>query len=300
MNSVKIAAAQYPISYHKDFAAWRNHVSEWVKKAVAEKAQVMVFPEYGSMELVSLMPDEIQKDIKWQVREMNNLLSMFFEVFEDLARTLKITIVAPSFPVEINGAFLNRAYVFGKNGLAGYQDKIMMTRFENEEWGIASAPKVFTVFESDWGSFGVQICYDIEFGIGSQILANAGAEIILVPSCTETLRGATRVHVGARARALENQCYTVVSQTVGNADWSPAVDINYGFAAGYSTPDIGFPDLGILSKGIAQKEEWLIQDFDLNLIKEVRKSGSVFNFKDHKMIDTSYLGEVVEINQIKL
>ena len=300
MNTVRIASAQYPISYHKDFADWKTHVSEWVKKAVAEKAKVLVFPEYGSMELVSLMPTEIQKDIKSQLKEMKSLLSMFFEVFEDLARKLEITIVAPSFPVEINGEFINRAYVFGKNGLAGYQDKIMMTRFENEEWGIASAPKVFTVFESDWGSFGVQICYDIEFGIGSQILANAGAEIILVPSCTETLRGATRVHVGARARALENQCYTVVSQTVVNADWSPAVDINYGFAAAYSTPDLGFPELGILSEGIAQKEEWLIQDFDLNLIKEVRKSGSVFNFKDHKMISSSFNEDDIILKKVKL
>ena len=84
---------------------------------------------------------------------------------------------------------------------------------------IQSAPKKLTLFEDSWGSFGIQICYDVEFALGSQLLCSAGASLIVSPSCTETIRGATRVHIGARARALENQCYVVVSQTVGNAEW---------------------------------------------------------------------------------
>ena len=51
----------------------------------------------------------------------------------------------------------------------------------------------------------------------------AGAEVLLVPSCTDTLHGYWRVRIGAQGRALEGQCYAVHSPTVGEAAWSPAV-----------------------------------------------------------------------------
>jgi len=50
-------------------------------------------------------------------------------------------------------------------------------------------------------------------------LAEAGAEIVLIPSCTERISGYHRVRTGAKARALENQIATVVSPTVGDALW---------------------------------------------------------------------------------
>jgi predicted amidohydrolase len=140
------------------------------------------------------------------------------------------------------------------------------------------------VFEADWGCFGIQICYDVEFPIGAALLCEKDARIILAPSCTETLRGATRVHVGARARALEQQCYTVVSPLIGNAPWSPAVDINFGFAAFYSTPDQPFPEEGILQTMLAQQPGWLTQTLDLSLIESVRKEGQTLNFQSQQAI----------------
>ena len=117
----------------------------------------------------------------------------------------------------------------------------------------------------------------------------------MAPSCTETIRGATRVHIGARARALENQIYTVVSQTVGNAAWSPAVDINYGFAAFYSTPDMDLPEEGIISSMTPQKEGWLTQSLDLLKIENVRKEGQVFNFNDFQGVNSNLLDEKIRI-----
>lgn len=176
-----------------------------------------------------------------------------------------------------------------------------MTRFENEEWGIHAAnPKELALFEADWGSFGIQICYDVEFGIGSQLLNAAGANLILAPSCTETIRGATRVHIGARARALENQCYTIVSQTVGNAPWSPAVDINYGFAAFYCTPDKDMPEEGIISQKTPNTEGWLVQSINFSKLESVRTGGQVFNFKDHNQVATKLKNEEIKVIRYKI
>lgn len=293
--SLIVASAQYPITEHADFGAWKKHIGEWVSSAARQGAQLLLFPEYGSMELVSIFPDDIKSNIRKQILSLDAIKSEFCAVFEDLSKAFNVTIVAPSIPVVENGKNLNRSYVFSKNGLIGYQDKFFMTRFENEEWGIESAPKILTVFEASWGKFGIQICYDVEFGIGSQLLCEAGAMLILAPSCTETIRGATRVHVGARARALENQAYTVVSQTVGNAAWSPAVDINYGFAAFYTTPDKDLPEEGIIATMPAQKEGWLIQELDFGKIENVRTDGQVFNFKDQARISSLLFDEEIRV-----
>lgn len=292
---VTIAAAQYPITEHKTFADWQKYTEQWVCQAVERQAQLLLFPEYASMELVSIFNAEIRTDIRRQVLEMDALKDDFCAVFAELARRYKAVIVAPSLPVLVGGKTHNRAFVFSPKGLAGYQDKFFMTRFEDEEWGIQTPPKTLLLFEADWGSFGIQICYDVEFGLGSQLLSTAGASLILAPSCTETIRGATRVHVGARARSLENQAYTVVSQTVGNAPWSPAVDINYGYAACYCPPDTNLPEEGILQTMPPQQEGWLIETLDFTKIKTVRKDGQVLNFKDHQLLYTGFLSEPIEV-----
>lgn len=293
---VKIAAAQYPITAQTSFEVWAKHTEQWVSNASKNGSQLLIFPEYGAMELVSIFSKEIQSDIKWQVNELNAVKDKFCEVFANLAHQYKTTVIAPSIPVIDNGRKVNRAHVFSAKGLTGYQDKFFMTRFENEEWGIESGEKNLTLFEADWGNFGIQICYDVEFGIGSQLLSAAGATIIAVPSCTETIRGATRVHIGARARALENQIYTAVAQTVGNAAWSPAVDINYGFAAFYSTPDKDLPEEGIISTMTPQLEGWHTTELDLAKLDEVRNNGQVFNFKDQQNIFTFLADQKISIS----
>jgi len=298
--TVKIATAQYPITRHKSFHHWQQHMERWIADGVTEGAQLLLFPEYGAMELTSILPEDISNDIRQQVIELNALKDKFCSVFSDLAKKYKIIIVAPSIPVIEEGKKVNRVYVFEARGLVGYQDKFFMTRFENEEWGIESGNKALSIFETTWGSFGIQICYDIEFAMGSQVLANAGASLILAPSCTETIRGATRVHIGARARALENQIYTVVSQTVGNAVWSPAVDINYGFAAFYSTPDKNLPEEGIIATMTPQKEGWLIEELDFQKIEDVRSSGQVFNFRDGQSVITSLMNEEITIRHFQV
>ena len=114
-----------------------------------------------------------------------------------------------------------------------------MTRFEREEWGISAGQHV-KVFETLLGRLAVLICYDAEFPLLARSGVEAGAQVILAPSCTDSLQGYWRVRIGAQARALEGQCYVVQSPTVGEAAWSPAVDVNYGAAGIYGPPDLGY------------------------------------------------------------
>lgn len=296
-----IAAAQYPITAHRDFAAWRTHTENWVAQATKNGAQLLVFPEYGSMELVSLLPPDVQHDLQAQVRHLETYRDDCWTTFAETARRHGVVIVAPSYPVAEAGRVVNRAAVLSPKGLAGWQDKFFMTRFEAEEWFVSPPPEPeLVVFEADWGAFGIQICYDVEFAIGSQLLARHGAQLVVAPSCTETLRGATRVHVGARARSLENQCYVAVAQVVGEAKWSAAVDVNYGFAAVYATPDAGFPDDGILKTMPAQAEGWLVENLDFRKIETVRQGGQVLNFRDHRAVQMLLNGQAVRVRKTRV
>ena len=80
-----------------------------------------------------------------------------------------------------------------------------MTRFENEQWLISAGDEI-RVFDTDFGKIAINICYDSEFPLIARQQVEAGADLILVPSCTDTQAGFHRVRLGCQARALENQC----------------------------------------------------------------------------------------------
>ena len=174
------------------------------------------------------------------------------------------------------GRFVNRARLFAPNGKVGVQDKLIMTRFEREEWGV-SAGGPLRLFDTVLGRIGINICYDSEFPLLARAQVEAGMELLLVPSCTEALHGYWRVRLGAQARALEGQCYAVHSPTVGLAEWSPAVDSNRGAAAVYGPPDRGFPDSGVVALGELDKPQWLFAEVDLARVSALRADGGVLN-----------------------
>lgn len=281
---LKVAAAQYSLKKHNSFGDFKINAEEWVSAAAAKKARLLVFPEYGSIELVSLMNSDVQKDLQLQLKEIQKYRDDFLKCYIELAKKYNVFIITPSFPWS-ESVFTNRAFFISPDGTVEFQDKQVMTRFEDEEWMVSSpSKKELKLFNVDGIQIGISICFDIEFPDFSRELALNGAQIIVAPSCTETAAGMNRVHVGARARALENQLYVIVAQTVGSVDYSEAIDFNTGRAAIYSTCDRGFPDDGILAAGSVNVPEWITYDLDLKKIKDVRENGAVFNFSKIKTL----------------
>lgn len=281
--AVKIASAQYPIDLFENINQWKNKTEQWVKSAASAGARYLLFPEYGSMELTSLLNEDQRKNLKLQSLNLKSFLPEFIDNFEKLAQKYECYIIAPSFPVwQSEQLTTNRVHVFSPSGNSGYQDKLFMTRFEEEDWGVQAGKSQIKIFKTADFKFSISTCFDVEFSFPALAAAHSGAEVLFVPSCTETLKGANRVHIGARARALENQMYVVVSQTVGEALWSPSVDINSGYAAFYSTPDVGFNDDGIITSGQLNAVTWIYAELRLSHLQKVRNSGAVFNYKKHQ------------------
>ncbi|MEA9357121.1 carbon-nitrogen hydrolase family protein [Bacteriovorax sp. PP10] len=283
---LKIAAAQYLLSPHNSLEDFKISVEKWVKEASDNGARLLVFPEYGSIELVSLLSEEVQKNLAQQLSDIQNFRDEFIQLYVELAKKYDVYIVAPSFPwLETPDFFVNRAFLINPNGLYSYQDKQMMTRFEDEQWMVSTPKeKVLNSFDVDGVKVGISICFDVEFPDFARELAAEGVEVLVAPSCTEGLAGMNRIHVGARARALENQFYVVVSQTVGMVHYSEAIDKNTGMAAIYSTCDLGFPDDGIIVQGTLNVPQWVYAEINTKLVEDVRKNGHVFNFQKIKAL----------------
>lgn len=277
---VKIATAQYDISFLENWQHYQDKVQRWVLKAASQNAKILLFPEYASMELASLFPKEIYSSLSKQLASMQSLLDDYISLYKTLAQQNGCYIQAGTFPVKMeSGQYRNRAYLFMPDGQVDYQDKLMMTRFENEQWLIHNG-EALKCFDTDYGRIAINVCYDSEFPMLARKQVEAGANLILVPSCTDTLAGYHRVKIGCQARALENQCYVVQSSTVGNAPWSEAVDVNIGAAAIYTPVDRGFPDDGILAMGVLNAHQWVIAEISLDGIAPVREQGQVFNYRD--------------------
>ncbi|MDP1666775.1 MAG: carbon-nitrogen hydrolase family protein [Methylobacter sp.] len=278
--NVKIATAQYDISFLGNWQQYRSKVERWVIEAAEQDAKILLFPEYASMELASLFGESIYSSLSKQLAAMQSLHDDYLDLFLSLAKKYRCIIQSGTFPVKTDsGAYRNRAYLFMPDGQIDYQDKLMMTRFENEQWLIQSGEEL-RCFNTDYGKIAINVCYDSEFPMLARKQVEAGANLILVPSCTDTLAGYHRVKIGCQARALENQCYVVQSTLVGNAPWSEAVDVNIGAAAIYTPVDRGFPDNGILADGKLNAVQWVIAEVSLSACGTVREQGQVFNYRD--------------------
>lgn len=276
---MKIAAAAFPLEWHDRWNSYVGKLRLWVRTAAEEGAELLVFPEYGAMELASLAGEEVARDLARSIDAVSERMSEVDGLHASLAREFGVHICAATVPVRLeDGRAVNRARLFAPDGSCGHQDKLIMTRFEREEWMISSGEGV-RVFDTALGRIGIATCYDSEFPLIARAMAEGGAEILLVPSCTETARGYWRVRIGAQARALENQFVTVQSPTVGPVDWSPAVDENVGAAAIYGPPDRGFPEDGVIAIGKMNAPGWVYAEVDLASVRDVRENGTVLNHR---------------------
>ena len=279
--TLHVACCAYPIEPLTTFDDFAEKQARLVGEAARAGAQLLVFPEYASVELTSTLPDAERGALTRELAGLSRLLAPMLALHSELARKHGVYILGPSFPEPVNGVerYHNRARLHGPSGGAAFTEKLQMTRFEREEWGV-SAGSVARVFETDLGVLGVAICYDCEFPLIVRRQVEAGAQLVLVPSCTDTMAGYHRVAISCRARALENQCYVLQAPTVGEAPWSIPLDQNVGAAGVYGPIEQRlFPD-GIVAQGELNRSGWLYADLDLAALAEARRDGQVRNHAD--------------------
>lgn len=277
---MKIAAAAYPIDWHNRWNEYVGKLRVWVRTASEQGAELLLFPEYAALELASLADEKNARDPLKAMEAVSARIKDVDDLHASLAREFKVHICAATGPLRArDGRATNRARLFAPDGSAGFQDKMMPSVFERGDWGV-SAGDTARVFVTALGRIGILVGYDAEFPLIARAMAEAGAEILLVPSSTDSPAGHARVRLGARARALENQCIVAQAVTIGEADWLPAARRSAGVAGIFGPPDAGFPEDGIIAAGKAGNPGWTTGEASLDAVARVRAEGGVRNFAD--------------------
>jgi predicted amidohydrolase len=280
-DRIRVASLQYFIRPVQSFAQFRDQVVGLVETAEDYKCQLLLFPEYFTVQLLTL--GNIRKPIREQVSDLASQVPPYIELMSELAKKHNMYILGGTIPVreDSSGPVYNDSYLFAPSGRFGVQGKLHMTRFEVEDWNI-SARQGLKFFDTDIGRIAVAICYDVEFPEIARAAAREDAHILLVPSCTDDRQGYLRVRYCAQARAIENQMYVVLSHTVGSLPMVPAVSLNYGQAAILTPSDFAFSRDGILAEGNPNQEMMVIGELNMRTIAESRSSGTVLPLNDSR------------------
>jgi len=273
---VRIAAVQYllrPIASFDDFA---KQVEFFVHSAKEYRSHFVLFPEFFTMQLLSYINEPAPA---LAVRRLAQLAPQYEALFIRLAKQTGIYIIGGTHPIIQRGKVFNAAHLFTPNGQVFRQKKVHLTPTESGPYQMSRGHGLY-LYHTDFGNIAILVCYDVEFPEVARVMAEAGAEILFVPSCTDGREGFCRVRYCAQARAIENQIYVAMTGTVGNLPLVPYMATNYGQAAILTPSDYFFARDGIAAEGITNQEQLVVADVDLDLLDEQRVNGSVIPLQD--------------------
>jgi len=275
-SHVRIAAMQYllrPITRFEEFA---TQAEFFVRSAQEYHTHFVLFPEYFTMQLLSYLREAAPARA---VRLLAQLTPDYEALFKRLATQTGMYIIAGTHPIIERGELFNAAHLFTPNGRIFRQKKVHLTQTEKGPYQM-SRGHGFYVYHTDFGNIAILVCYDVEFPEAARVLAEGGAQIVFVPSCTDERQGFCRVRYCAQARASENQIYVAMAGTVGNLPEVPCMATHYGQAAVLTPSDYFFARDGIAAEGTVNQEQMVISDVDLNLLDEQRLNGTVLPLDD--------------------
>ncbi len=240
-----------------------KHV-EYARKAAQEGAQVMCFQELFYGPYFCQVQEKKWFDLTEPIPDGPTTRLM-----QDLARDTKMVLVVPMYEQEQPGVYYNTAAVIDADGTyLGKYRKTHIPQVEGfwEKYYFRPGNLGFPVFDTAVGKVGVYICYDRHFPEGARVLGLNGAEMVFIPSATSRGLSQHLWRIEQTSHAIANGYFVGTINRVGiEAELGP--DDFYGQSY-FCTPRGEF----VGEVGDAYKEELLVRDLNLDLIKEVRET----------------------------
>ena len=185
--------------------------------AIKENVEFIFLPEYCGG-IVS------NKKLYTPPSELENK-HLFLKEFKNFCKKNSVWALIGSIAVKLkNKKIVNRSYIINRNGkIISKYDKIhMFDIFLNGEEHYESKTIDFgdkaVLVNTGFCKIGHSICYDIRFPNLYRKLAQAGAEIIVVPAAFTKVTGSAHWHVLNRARAIETTSYVVSPCAMGKIE----------------------------------------------------------------------------------
>ncbi len=190
------------------------------------------------------------------------------ELLSELAASCGSYVVGGSIPEQADGKVYNTSTVFNPEGeLIAKHRKIHLFqvdypgRIQFDESKYLDRGDEKTVIETDLGTLGVAICYDLRFPELFRSMIDAGAEFILIPAAFNTTTGPAHWKPVLRTRAIDNQVFVAAA--------SPARNRSSSYRA-YGHSLVADPWGEVLVEA-GEGEESLYVDIELARVEEVRK-----------------------------
>ncbi len=149
------------------------------------------------------------------------------EIMQHLAHKHSIYLLAGTLPVVVDGRRYNRAHIIGPDGeIIDHYDKMHLFDCTPPDFKPIKESDTFTPgsrlvsFDTPWGRVGIMVCYDLRFTPLSQLLANEGIELLLVPAAFSVATGEAHWEMLLRMRALELQAFVIGAEPARNAGLS--------------------------------------------------------------------------------
>lgn len=278
-TQVRVGVVQWQMRPIDSLEGLLSQIEFFVDALSDYQSDFILFPEFFTAPLMGLSERTLPPTES--VRFLATFTSRIVEAVSRLAVTYNVNVVAGSMPQLEDDVLYNVAYFCGRDGAVAEQYKLHITPNEAEYWMISGGDGL-RLIETDAGRIGVLICYDVEFPELPRLLAERGMDILFVPFWTDTKNGFLRVQRCAQARAIENECYVVISGSVGNLPQVDNLDLQYAQSAVYSPSDFAFPHDAIISETTPNTEQLLLVDLDLEKLQELRAEGSVRNGRDRR------------------
>lgn len=210
-------AALIQLSSSDDPAENLPKTEAFVREAAARGAELVLTPEVTNIVSASRT---VQNEVLASEAE-DITLRCLRDVTADLGIWLSIGSLALK-SGDPDGRFVNRQFLLGPDGgVRAKYDKIHMFDVELGEGESYRESKGYrpgtqaVVAECPWGTMGLSICYDMRFPLLYHALAQAGAQILTVPSAFTVPTGRAHWHTLLRARAIETGCFVLAAAQCG-------------------------------------------------------------------------------------
>ncbi|MBA4010036.1 MAG: carbon-nitrogen hydrolase [Erythrobacter sp.] len=280
VESVRIATCQLQSRAVSGFDEFMKQIEYFVDVAADYEADFIVFPEMFTVMLLSAEPKELTP--LEAIETLSDYTPRIRQRLSEMALAFNINIIGGSHPTRmLDGDIHNVAYVCLRDGSIHAQEKIHPTPNEAYWWNIKGGDTIDAI-PTDCGPIGVLICYDSEFPELARRLVDEGARIIFVPFCTDSRQGYMRVRYCSQARAIENQCFVVMSGNVGNLPNVANMDIQYAQSCILTPCDFPFARDGIAAEASENVETLTISDVNLADLSWARAEGTVQNLADRR------------------
>jgi predicted amidohydrolase/ribosomal protein S18 acetylase RimI-like enzyme len=280
VEAVRIATCQLQARAVKSYEEFVSNIEYFVDVASDYEADFIVFPELFTLQLLSFADQELSPLESIEV--LSGYTPKLRKALGEMAMRFNINIIGGSHPTRMDdGDIHNVAYVCLRDGSIHAQEKMHATPNEKYWWNIKGGDSV-DVIQTDCGPIGVLICYDSEFPELARRLVDEGARIIFVPFCTDSRQGYLRVRYCCQARAIENQCFVVMSGNVGNLPNVGNMDIQYAQSCILTPCDFPFARDGIAAEASENVETLTISDVNLADLSWARAEGTVRNLADRR------------------